>query len=208
MNVKECFMDFGLFKVKDGSQTRFWIDTWLGNKPLKDKFPALFNIVRRKQDSVAQVLSSTLLNISFRRNLVGANLTNWHRIVASLQVIHLTQEKDVFVWGLHASGSYTVKSMYVQLINNGVRVSQDLWQIKVPMKIKVFLWYLKKGVILTKDNLVRRNWNGDRNCCFCHSPETIQHLFLHCTFCQITVACCTYTFWNFTPCDINDLFIR
>jgi hypothetical protein len=22
------------------------------------------------------------------------------------------------------------------------------------------------------------------------------------------MACCTYTFWNFTPTDINDLFIR
>ena len=42
MNVKEPFMDFGSFKVNDGSQTRFWFDTWFGNKPLKDKFPSLF----------------------------------------------------------------------------------------------------------------------------------------------------------------------
>jgi hypothetical protein len=76
MNIKDTFMGFGSFKVKDGSQTRFWVDTWLGNKPLKNKFPALFNIVRRKQDSVAQVLSSSPLNISFHRNLVGANLSD------------------------------------------------------------------------------------------------------------------------------------
>jgi hypothetical protein len=53
------------------------------------------------------------------------------------------------------------------------------------MKIKVFLWYLKKGVILTKDNLVRRNWNGDKKCCFCHSPESIQHLFLDCAYAKL-----------------------
>jgi len=47
--------------------------------------------------------------------------------------------------------------MYAALINNGVRVSQDIWQNKLPMKIKIFLWYLKKDVVLTKDNLVRRN---------------------------------------------------
>jgi hypothetical protein len=139
MNVKDSFMDFGSFKVRDGSQTRFWIDTWLGNKPLKDKFPTLFNIVRRKQDSVAQVISSSPLNISFRRNLVGAILTNWYRIVASLQNINLLEEKDVFVWSLNVYGSFTVKSMYAVLINNGVRVSQDLWQIKIPMKIKFFM---------------------------------------------------------------------
>jgi hypothetical protein len=72
--------------------------------------------------------------------------------------------------------------MYAALINNGVRVSQDIWQIKVPIKIKVFLWYLKKGVILTKDNLARRNWNGDRKCSFCHCPETIQHIFFWIVF--------------------------
>jgi len=67
MNIKEIFMGFGSFKVKDGSQTRFWEDTWLEIKTLKDKFTALFNIIRRKQDSVAQVLSSSPLNISLCR---------------------------------------------------------------------------------------------------------------------------------------------
>ena len=148
-------MTFGSFKVKDGSQIRFWMDTWLENQPLKDKFPSLFNIVRRKQDSVATVLASIPLNISFRRNLGGRNLRDWHRIVASLQDVNLQGERDVFVWALHSSGTFSVKSMYAALINNRVRVSQDLWQIKIPSRIKIFLWYLKRGVILTKDNLAR-----------------------------------------------------
>ena len=65
MNVKDTFLELGRFNIKDGSQTRFWLDTWLGNKPLKDKFSSLFNIVRRKQDSIATVLSTPILNISF-----------------------------------------------------------------------------------------------------------------------------------------------
>jgi hypothetical protein len=182
MNVKDSFLSFGSFRVKDGSQTRFWMDTWLGNQPLKDKFPSLFNIVRRKQDPVATVLASVPLNIYFRRNLEGRNLRDWHRIVASLQNMNLHGEKDVFVWRLHSSGTFSVKSMYAALINNGVRVSQDLWQIEIPSRIKIFLWYLKRGVILTKDNLARRNWNGDKKCCFCHHPETIQHLFFQCYY--------------------------
>jgi hypothetical protein len=91
-----------------------------------NRFPTLFNIVRRKQDSVAQVLSSSPLNISFRRNLVGVNLRYWHKIVASLHDVNLLEERDVSVWGLNTSGSFTVKFMYVALINNGVRVSQDI----------------------------------------------------------------------------------
>jgi hypothetical protein len=126
MNVKDSFMKLGHFNVKDESQTRFWVDAWLGNQPLKDKFPVLFNIVRRKQDSIAIVMSSPLLNISFQRNLVSANLTNWNQIVASLQQVNLSQERDMFVRGLKASEVFTVKSMYAALINNGVRVLQDI----------------------------------------------------------------------------------
>jgi hypothetical protein len=36
-------------------------------------------------------------------------------------------------------------------------MNKQLWKLKVPLKIKIFMWYLKKEVILTKDNLVRRN---------------------------------------------------
>jgi hypothetical protein len=32
-----------------------------------------------------------------------------------------------------------------------------IWKLKVPLKIKTFLWYLQQGVVLTKDNLLRIN---------------------------------------------------
>ena len=65
--------------------------------------------------------------------------------------------------------------MYAVLVNNGVTVSQDIWRAKLPTKIKVFMWYLKKRVISTKDNLVRHNWHGDKSCAYYHVPESIQH---------------------------------
>jgi hypothetical protein len=52
-----------------------------------------------------------------------------------------------------------------------------LWKVKIPLKIKVFLWLLYREEILTKDNLVKRNWRGFEKCCFCNSYETVQHLF-------------------------------
>jgi len=154
------------------------------------------------------VLGSTPFNISFRRNLVGANLLAWHRIVASVQDLHLVDQKDAFVWGLNASGIFTVKSMYAALINNEVRVSQDIWQTKLPIKIKIFLWYLKKEVVLTKDNLVTRNWSGDRGCCFCHFPETINHLFFDCFYAKFLWRAVHIIFGLPPPTNINDLFLR
>ena len=39
---------------------------------------------------------------------------------------------------------------------------------------------LFRSVILTKDNLVRRNWHGSTKCVFCLHDETIKHLFFVC----------------------------
>jgi hypothetical protein len=119
MNVKDSFMSFGSFRVKDRSQTHFWMDTWLGNQSLKDKFPSLFNIVRRKQDSMATVLASVPLNISFRSNLVGRNLRDWHRIVASLQNMNLYGKRMRLFGDYIHLVPFFVKSMYAALINNG-----------------------------------------------------------------------------------------
>jgi hypothetical protein len=73
MKVKEHFLEHSSFNVHDGSQVRFWEDMWVGNLPLKFQYPSLYNIARKKHIKVATVFSSTPLNISFGRTLVGAN---------------------------------------------------------------------------------------------------------------------------------------
>ena len=58
MKVKDEFFDRGCFRVGNGEQTRFWEDTWLGDKPLATQYPSLYNIVQKKEVTVASVLSS------------------------------------------------------------------------------------------------------------------------------------------------------
>ena len=40
---------------------------------------------------------------------------------------------------------FFMNSMYNFLVNNGVKVSQKIWHMKLPPKIKIFLRYLKRG---------------------------------------------------------------
>jgi hypothetical protein len=47
MRVKEDFFNRGSFNVGNREETRFWEDTWLGNKPLAEQYPSLYNIVQR-----------------------------------------------------------------------------------------------------------------------------------------------------------------
>ena len=55
----------------------------------------------------------------------------------------------------------------------------------MPLKIKVFMWFLKNKVLLTKDNLAKQKWGGCQKCCFCDSVETVEHLFISCPLARI-----------------------
>jgi hypothetical protein len=72
--------------------------------------------------------------------------------------ITLTQKPDEFHWNLLCSGQFSVKSHYMTLIHSDVpNLNRRLWNLKVSLKIKIFLCYLRGGVVLTKDNLVKLN---------------------------------------------------
>jgi hypothetical protein len=59
MRVKSNFFKRGKFKIGDGSRTRFWEDVWLGDVPLAQQYPSLYNIVQRKNVLVSTVFGSS-----------------------------------------------------------------------------------------------------------------------------------------------------
>lgn len=54
------------------------------------------------------------------------------------------------------------------------------WEIPISLKIKIFMWLVMHNMILTKNNLDKRGWQGDLTCLLCHKKETVTHLFLKC----------------------------
>jgi hypothetical protein len=71
--------------------------------------------------------------------------------------------------------------MYLHLVNQHTPFQQKfIWKLKISLKIKIFFWYLQRGVILIKDNLASKNWKGSQKWCFCNTIETIKHLFFDC----------------------------
>ena len=84
-----------------------------------------------------------------------------NNLVLRLSTIDLSQERDGFQWNLDQTCVFSVKSHYLGLINqNTPNLNERIWKLKAPLKIKIFLWFLRRGVILTKDNFAKRNWQG------------------------------------------------
>jgi hypothetical protein len=76
--------------------------------------------------------------------------------------VNLTNERDTFYWNIHKSGKFNVYSIYQAMMDQEVSFNHKLiWNLKVPLKIKIFLWYLQQGVILIKNNLAKRKWKGN-----------------------------------------------
>jgi hypothetical protein len=118
MEVKEEFFARGSFIVGNGESVWFWEDIWLGDRPLSAQYPSLFNIVRHKNISVASVLAQVPLNIEFRRALTGRRWDRWLSLLHKLVDVHLNDTSNLFRWKLVPSGLYSVKSMYLDLLND------------------------------------------------------------------------------------------
>ena len=62
--------------------------------------------------------------------------------------VQLSQQPDKLRWKVTRSGEFTVKSMYLDVINSSyIPSSKYVWTVKVPLKIKVFMWFVHKRVI-------------------------------------------------------------
>jgi hypothetical protein len=207
MKAKDNFLMHGSFRLNNEKQIRFWEDKWLGNYSFKHQYPSLYNIVRRKSDTVQSVLSTVPPNVSFCRFLTGNNLMLWNNLVQRIMYVHLNDQKDVFIWNLHQHSQFSIHSLYLALINNGTsHMNKQLWRLKVPLKIKIFMWYMYKEVVLTKDNLAKWNWDGSKQCSFCLRDESIWHLFFDCHYARFLWGLTYFTFNILPPSNVEHMF--
>ena len=116
----------------------------------------------------------------------------WNGYLSILKRSHvrLTNDNDVLVWNLSKSCLYTPKKGYVQLLldRDGMDHSQWwklLWNLKCPLKEKIFCWFLLSDKALTWDIVIRKGREGPGRCYLCKlNIETNLHLGVECPFTQ------------------------
>ncbi|KAJ3697089.1 hypothetical protein LUZ61_000794 [Rhynchospora tenuis] len=89
-------------------------------------------------------------------------------------------------WKWTPIGLYSSASAYAILADPGLRSPYHtlLWKMKIPPKVKVFLWVALLDRVLTQHNLLLRNWPTISSCkCCSHGIiETTSHLFVQCEY--------------------------
>jgi hypothetical protein len=103
--------------------------------------------------------------------LPQSNTSKW--ALYNTQMLHFYPEK------VHKNGHFSIKSMHMFLESNNTNLlNKETWHVKIPIKNKIFIWYLKND-LLVKDNLARRNWFESKTCHFYSMKKlNIRHLFL------------------------------
>jgi hypothetical protein len=162
--------------------------------------------VQRKQVTVDNVLNQIPLNIRLCRTLTESRWSLWLKLVQRLMSVQLNNAKGVFVWGLTTYGAFTVKSMYLDLLDDNIKyLKKYIWKMKVPLKIKVLMWFLHRKVLLTKDNLIKRNWTSNEKCYFCDNKESI-HLFFDCPLPKVIWRIVHMSFGLAPPKNVTKFF--
>lgn len=73
---------------------------------------------------------------------------------------------------------FHVKSAYELSIGSSWNF---IWKLKIPPRVKVFIWLLTQKKILTNVQRVRRHLSRDHSCSLCHyHEESLHHLFVTC----------------------------
>jgi hypothetical protein len=78
----------------------------MGTRPFMTHYSSLYHIMRQTSATIAIVLGTMPLNVSFRRALFSQNLTLWYNLVARILHVQLSTDGDTFQWGLTKSRQF------------------------------------------------------------------------------------------------------
>jgi hypothetical protein len=146
--VKHLFKWGAVFRAKKGDNIRFWEDAWAGRVPLKIQYPDLYKICDDQDALVSDCFDEGDWEIGFRRSLTCGDAEQFQTLLNILRDIRLdASAHDELEWVLDKSKSFTTKSLYRFMTHRGVVIanSQSIWNTKLPLKIKIFLWQLSNN---------------------------------------------------------------
>jgi hypothetical protein len=187
-------------KLGNGVHTSFWIDIWVDDISLKDRFPRLFSISTQKEASVAEVWNPMVGAVNWRliwcRRLFVWEENLLNELLELINRVSLSDVTDRWGWKPKNDVEFTVKSVYKLVFNLSnlmvldvqwyAKIFTGIWKTPTPSKVCGFVWQLLHNRIPTKSNLVSRRIivTGEASrCTICgEEMKTADHLFLYSNF--------------------------
>ncbi|GJX57904.1 RNA-directed DNA polymerase, eukaryota [Tanacetum coccineum] len=99
------------WKVGNGLNTLFWVDSWLTDIPLKQLYPRMFALDCNKNSTVAEKINASSISCSFRRLPRGSlEEEQFSKLIEDVNSVILSVSNDRWIWSLDSSGEFSIKS--------------------------------------------------------------------------------------------------
>ncbi|KAM7522715.1 hypothetical protein LguiA_012617 [Lonicera macranthoides] len=186
----------------------FWEDTWVGDSPLLERFPRLFNLSSLHNVCIESLVSrdpsgSNIWNLGFHRNLNDFELIEFASLVTLIEnVMFQDNGSDYRVWSNNSPGLFSCHSFFKYIFDSRPYAQNEdwkfIWKDGIPSKVKVLVWVALKRKLNTCDLLQKRRPSkclSPHWCVLCKSAgEDLDHLFLHCSFISFIFTKCFIPF--------------
>ena len=190
-------------KLGNGNDFKFWLDEWFGRGALREEFPRLFALARSPNATTWECWDgawSPTFNAALSDQRLEEFMIMQQRISNKW---HHPTSHDGWEW---EDVVFTVKSAYKKIREEQYEVDpllaeacQFIWRLKVPLKVKIFGWFLLLGRLMTRVYHKRLYPDTMTTCGMCSSQdEDYKHLFFECPFARIV--------WNnqaINPVDVS-----
>ncbi|KAF5759234.1 putative reverse transcriptase zinc-binding domain-containing protein [Helianthus annuus] len=172
--------------VGSGENILFWLDPWLFDIPLKDKYPDLFRLEMVKNCSVSDRISGDGLWLWKHDVDTDSEKKDWADLSSALGSVACSSRPDRWAWVGAGSESFSVAAVK-KLIDGSKDFSSRYvmeWCSWVPIKCNIFMWRAELDRIPTVEALSRRGVSvEDHGCSFCDDGlDSVSHMFTACPF--------------------------
>lgn len=184
LGLREVVFPGHCWVIGDGKRIKFWTDKWLSGQPLAEK------AIIALPENHNMLLVSDLWS-----HEQGWCLEHMSPYVSESTILELryvvldcvTGARDRISWSMSAGGVFSVKSAYSMLTFNGLpqpdmeSFFRQVWSVKAPERVRVFLWLVSNQVIMTNAERKRRHLSDTDVCMVCKGGfETILHVLRDC----------------------------
>ena len=209
-----------VWRIGDGNSVRVKEDKWLPQKGSRSIISPLPNILPEAKVSSLIEADRKEWKTEVIQELF---LPNEASVIMGIP-LSLRSTEDRIIWAYTPSGTYSTSSTYKLLKDRNVHGSSNcepqkcfwkgLWELRVPHKIKHFIWRACHNALPTKCNLVRRNIVNSEVCELCNEgQEDVIHALWKCRVVENVWSCHSWAQQAANPppltfCDLFDRFVQ
>ena len=200
------------WRVGNGKMIHIWEDKWLPN-------PTTYKVCSPLQDIGDFPMVSLLIDEETRHWKVGMVKRFFLPFEAETILnipLNYNLPEDSIIWLGNKRGVFTVRNAYyvaLPIVENSeegecssgdsrTRLWKKVWQLKLPVKVRIFAWKACMDGLPTKLKLAKRGLNVGVECPLCEKAvESSSHALIYCNkVCEV--------WWNWQNCPINLLAVN